>query len=36
MKTFRTLVLIAAMVCGGIMTASAQIGGQKIVYVDSE
>ena len=37
MKAFRTLILTAALVCGGIMTANAQIGGgQKIVYVDSE
>lgn len=37
MKTLKTLILTAAMVCGGIMTANAQIGGgQKIVYVDSE
>ena len=37
MKAFKTLILTAALVCGGIMTANAQIGGgQKIVYVDSE
>ena len=37
MKTFKTLILTAAFVCGGIMTANAQLGGgQKIVYVDSE
>ena len=37
MKAFKTLILTAALVCGGIMTAHAQIGGgQKIVYVDSE
>ena len=39
MKTFKTLILTAALVCGGIMTAQAQLGvggGQKIVYVDSE
>ena len=36
MKTLRTLVLVAAMVCGAAFTATAQIGGQKIVYVDSE
>ena len=37
MKVFKTLILTAAFVCGGIMTASAQLGGgQKIVYVDSE
>ena len=38
MKAFRTMILTAALICGGIMTANAQIvgGGQKIVYVDSE
>ena len=37
MKTFKTLILIAALVCGGVMSANAQLGGgQKIVYVDSE
>ena len=37
MKAFKTLILTAALVCGGIMTAHAQLGGgQKIVYVDSE
>ena len=38
MKTFKTLILTAALVCGGIMTANAQLigGAQKIVYVDSE
>ena len=38
MKTFKTFILTAALVCGGIMTANAQLvgGGQKIVYVDSE
>ena len=37
MKTFKVLILTAALVCGGIMTANAQLsGGQKIVYVDSE
>ena len=37
MKTFRTLILAVALVCAGIMSATAQIGGgQKIVYVDSE
>ncbi len=36
MKTLRTLVLVAAFVCGGVFSANAQIGGQKIVYVDSE
>ena len=37
MKTFKALILTAALVCGGITTANAQLGGgQKIVYVDSE
>ena len=37
MKAFKTLILTAALVCGGIMAANAQVGGgQKIVYVDSE
>ena len=37
MKAFKTLILTAALICGGIMTANAQLGGgQKIVYVDSE
>ncbi len=37
MKAFKTLILTAAFLCGGMMTANAQLGGgQKIVYVDSE
>lgn len=36
MKAFKTFVFAAAMVFGGMMTANAQLGGQKIVYVDSE
>lgn len=38
MKAFKTLILTAALICGGVMTANAQLvgGGQKIVYVDSE
>ncbi len=36
MKTLRTLVLVAAIVFGSLFSANAQIGGQKIVYVDSE
>ena len=37
MKALKTLILTAALVCGGILTANAQLGGgQKIVYVDSE
>ena len=38
MKAIKTLILTAALVCGGIIAANAQLvgGGQKIVYVDSE
>jgi outer membrane protein len=38
MKAFKSLILTAALLCGGIMTANAQLlgGSQKIVYVDSE
>ena len=38
MKRFKSMILVAALVCGGMMIANAQIvgGGQKIVYVDSE
>ena len=38
MKAFKTLILTAALMCGVMMTANAQLigGGQKIVYVDSE
>lgn len=36
MKTLKSLLLVAAFVCCGVMNANAQIGGQKIVYVDSE
>jgi len=38
MKAFKSLVLTAAMVFGGIVCAHAQLmgGAQKIVYVDSE
>ena len=37
MKTFKSLVLTAALVFAGMLSATAQIGGgQKIVYVDSE
>jgi len=37
MKAFKSLILTAALVCGGILATNAQIGGgQKIVYVDSE
>mgnify|MGYP002625450839 FL=1 len=37
MKAFKTLILTAVLLCGGMMSAYAQLGGgQKIVYVDSE
>ena len=36
MKTFKSLLLTAAFVCCGILSANAQIGGQKFAYVDSE
>ena len=36
MKKLKSLLLTAAIVCCGVMGANAQIGGQKIVYVDSE
>ena len=36
MKKLKSLLLTAAIVCFGVMGANAQIGGQKIVYVDSE
>ena len=36
MKKLKSLLLAAAIVCCGVMDANAQIGGQKIVYVDSE
>ena len=38
MKTFKTLILTAALIGCGVISANAQIGGggQKIVYVDSE
>ena len=36
MKAMKTLVMTAALICGVATTANAQIGGQKIVYVDSE
>lgn len=38
MKTFKTLILTAALMVCGVIGANAQIGGggQKIVYVDSE
>ena len=29
MKAFKTLILTAALVCGGIMTANAQLGGDR-------
>ncbi len=36
MKKLKSLLLTAAIVCCGVMGANAQIGGQKIVFVDSE
>ena len=36
MNKLKSLLLVAAIVCCGVMGANAQIGGQKIVYVDSE
>ena len=36
MKTFRTLILTAALLCGCVFSVSAQIGGQKFAYVDSD
>lgn len=36
MKTFKSLLLTAAIVCCGVLSANAQIGGQKFAYVDSD
>lgn len=36
MKTLRSLLLTAAVVCCGVFSANAQIGGQKFAYVDSD
>ena len=36
MKKLKSLLLTVAIVCCGVMGVNAQIGGQKIVYVDSE
>lgn len=36
MKTLRSLLLTAAIVCCGVFNANAQIGGQKFAYVDSD
>ena len=36
MKTLRSLLLTAAIVCCGVIGANAQIGGQKFAYVDSD
>ena len=36
MKTFRTLILTAALLCGCVFSVNAQIGGQKFAYVDSD
>jgi outer membrane protein len=36
MKTLRSLLLTAAVVCCSVIGANAQIGGQKFAYVDSD
>ena len=36
MKTLRSLLLTAAIVCCGVFSANAQLGGQKLAYVDSD
>lgn len=36
MKTLKSLLLTAAVVCCGVISANAQIGGQKFAYVDSD
>lgn len=36
MKTFKSLILTAALVICGVVSAYAQLGGQKIAYVDSD
>jgi len=36
MKTFKSLILTAAIVCCSVLSANAQIGGQKFAYVDSD
>ena len=36
MKTLKSLLLTAASICCGVISANAQIGGQKFAYVDSD
>lgn len=36
MKTLRSLLLTAALICCSVIGANAQIGGQKFAYVDSD
>ena len=36
MKTLKSLLLTAAIVCCGILNVNAQIGGQKFAFVDSD
>jgi outer membrane protein len=36
MKTLKSLILTAAIVCCGVIGANAQVGGQKFAYVDSD
>ena len=36
MKTLKSLILTAAIVCCSVVSAYAQIGGQKFAYVDSD
>ena len=36
MKTMKSILLTVAFVCCGIISANAQIGGQKFAYVDSD
>ena len=36
MKTLKSLLLTAAIICCGVISANAQIGGQKFAYVDSD
>ena len=36
MKAIKSLLLTAAIVCCSVINANAQIGGQKLAYVDSD
>ena len=36
MKTFKSLLLTVAIVCCSVISANAQLGGQKFAYVDSD